>query len=57
MAILRPTKVFPAPGTPVIKQIDLRPFSFEKFMILAMAFDVWLRFIALASLLAISETS
>jgi len=29
VAILRPTKVFPAPGTPVTKHIDLRLLAFE----------------------------
>ena len=54
--MFKPTSVFPAPGTPVKKHIDLC-FSFLDFCIIALtASDVKLRLIALASLLDISET-
>jgi len=44
--MLSPTKVLPAPGTPVTKQIDFLDFFFEYSIISDIVFDVSLRFIA-----------
>ena len=55
-AIFKPASVFPAPGTPVIKQIDFLLFLFEKSIISEIQFDVTDKFSAPESLLEISET-
>ena len=56
VAILSPTRVLPAPGTPVTKQIDFRPRSLASRTISEIASDVWLELIAPASLREISAT-
>ena len=56
VAMLRPTSVLPAPGTPVTKQIDLHAFARECSITPAMDSDVVLRLMAVASLREISAT-
>src|SRR6478735_1767438 len=56
VATFSPTSVFPAPGTPVTKQIDFREASLDERMTSAIASEVRLRLMALASLREISET-
>src|SRR5690606_33764654 len=56
LAIFNPARVFPAPGTPVTKQIDFCCAVFECSIISAIAADVLLRFIAPESDREISRT-
>src|SRR3989344_7949468 len=56
VAISSPIRVFPAPGTPVTKHMDLRDLAFESRIISDIVSDVWLRFTAFASLREISLT-
>ena len=48
--MFRPTNVFPAPGTPVTKQIDFKWSLSYRAMTFEMASDVEVKLIALASL-------
>lgn len=53
---IKTNQSFSGTRTPVTKQMDLWPFSLESRIISEIAFDVSLRFIALASLREISLT-
>tara|TARA_Y100000816_G_C26074958_1_gene565738 strand:- start:229 stop:414 length:186 start_codon:yes stop_codon:yes gene_type:complete len=54
--MFRPASVFPAPGTPVKKQIDFLCWALESSIILFIKIEVLERLIAPASLLEISLT-
>jgi hypothetical protein len=56
VAILRPTTVFPAPGTPVTKQMAFLDSRRASSIIRDRVFEVRLRLIAPASLRDISAT-
>jgi len=49
VAILRPTRVLPAPGTPVTKQIAFSLLSFALIMISPISSEVIVRLVAPAS--------
>jgi hypothetical protein len=56
VATFNPTRVFPAPGTPVTKQIIFFWFTLENSIISAIAVEVFSKFFAPASLRVISST-
>jgi hypothetical protein len=56
VAILSPTSVLPAPGTPVTKTIDFSRRARERSMISSTAPEVTRRFVAPASLRVIAST-
>src|SRR5262249_14413876 len=56
VATFSPARVFPAPGTPVTRQIDFLPWAFDFWMISSMQVVVRPRFCAPASERAISST-
>jgi len=56
VATFKPTRVFPAPGTPVTKTMDFSRFALERSMISSTPTDVTRRFLAPASLREIAST-